>query len=97
MNVVVCRHPGDNGKYIFMVPPDVQLEAGSLVHVETNRGVQPAQCLTASFYADGETVCPLWGTNPQKMKRVISVLLENYITWPDPPREEKLYDDDEEP
>lgn len=97
MNIVVCMHPGDNGKYIFKVPPDVTIDAGTLVRVETSRGIQPAQCLTASFYALAEDICPLWGTKPERMKRVLSVLLENYVTWPDEPREEKLYDDDEEP
>lgn len=97
MNVVVCRHPNDNGRYIFKVPMDIELDAGTLVTVETSRGTQPAQCITSTFRADPEIVCPLWGTTPGKIKRVLSFLIQNDLEWPDEPEQVSKYDDDEEP
>ena len=85
MNMIVCRHPGDSGKYIFMVPEDVSIDVGTLLNVETGRGTQPAQAITGSFHADPEIICPMWGTQPKKMKRVLSYLLENALEWPEEP------------
>lgn len=97
MNVIVCRHPGDNGKYLFMVPADVTLDAGCLLKVETVRGEQPAQAITSSFNADPEIVCPLWGTKPGNMKRVLSYLHESRLEWPEEQdRQEQAFVDDEE-
>ena len=99
MNMIICRHPGDTGKYLFKVPESVTIDAGTLVKVETTRGVQPAQCITSSFTADPEVICPLWNTTPVRMKRVLSYLLENALEWPDGPdiQEKTFVDDDEEP
>ena len=98
MNMVVCRHPGDNGKYIFRMPEEVELDAGTLVTVDTSRGNQPAQCITSSFHADPDVICPLWNTKPTNMKRVLSFLIQNNLVWPEEPEQEHSgYDDDEEP
>lgn len=97
MNMVVCRHLGDNGKYLFRIPMDIDLDAGTLVTVETQRGTQPAQCITSSFKADPTIICPLWNTTSGKMKRVLSFLVQNNLEWPEEPQEESKYDDDEEP
>ena len=99
MNMVVCRHPGDSGKYIFKVPDSVELDAGVLVKVETARGEQPAQTLTGTFRADPKVICPMWGTQPSKMKRVISFLHESLLEWPDEPdiQEQAFVDEDDEP
>ena len=96
MNIVVCRHPGDSGKYIFKVPEDVSIDAGTLLKVETGRGVQPAQAITSSFKADPEIICPLWGTQPKKMKKVLSYLLENAIEWPEDQEDIPFSDLDDE-
>ena len=82
MNMVVVKHPNDNGKYIFCVPDDVELDADTLVEVETTRGIQPGICLTGTFRADPEVVCKLWNTTPENMKRVVSHLVRHYIEWP---------------
>lgn len=100
MNMVVCRHPNDSGKYIFKVPDGVGLDVGCLVNVETNRGVQPAQTITGTFWADPAVICKMWGTQPNRMKRVLSYLQESLLEWPDEPdaQEQAFVDeDDEEP
>ena len=97
MKMIVCRHPNDNGKYIFKVPDDVDIDVGTLLKVETNRGDQPAQSITGSFSADPEVICPMWGTQPKKMKRVLSVLMENYLEWPEEPEEIPFSELDDEP
>ena len=98
MNIIVCRHPGDSGKYMFKVPEDITIDAGTLLKVETGRGEQPAQAITSSFKADPEIICPLWGTQPKKMKRVLSYLLENALEWPEEsdPQETAFVDEDDE-
>lgn len=97
MNMIVCRHPGDHGKYIFRLPDNCELDAGSLVKVKTKYGIQPAVCVTGSFRADPEVVCPLWGTTPKRMCRVLSYLNEIAIEWPDEPEPDIDMDDDDEP
>lgn len=92
MNLVVCRHPADNFKGIFMVPDGIELDAGSLVKVETARGEFPAQCITGTFRAIPEVICPLWGTQPGKLCRVLSYLHETELEWPSKP---EPVDDDE--
>jgi len=82
MNMVVCRHPGDSGKYIFRIPDECEIDVGSLVRVQTKRGLQPAQCITGSFKADPNVVCALWGTTPGKMQKVVSVLYESVLNYP---------------
>ena len=99
MNMVVCRHGTDSGRYLFRMPENVTIDAGALVMVETKYGVQNAQCVTNSFHADPEVICPLWGTQPEKMKRVLSVLFEHDLEWPDETdiQEQAFVDEDEEP
>lgn len=86
MNLVVVKHPNDSGKYLFRVPEDVTLDAGTLVTCDTARGKnQPAICATSSFQADPELACPLWGTTPNNLKRVTKVLRECLLEWQDDP------------
>ena len=95
MNMVVCSHPGDRFKGIFQTPESVELDAGTLVRVDTVNGSQPAVCITGTFRADPEVICPLWGTQPKKMKRVLSFLLETKLEWPDEPERDDNDDEDE--
>lgn len=98
MNFIVCRHPGDNGRYLFRLPEDVTLDAGSLVNVDTARGIQPAVCITSSFKADPEVICKMWGTEPPRMKRVISYLHESKLPWPESDKNaESANQENEEP
>ena len=83
MNMIVCRHPGDSGKYLFRAPENCELDAGVLVKVETRRGDQPAQTITSTFRADPDVICPLWGTTPKEMKRVLSALHESVLEYPE--------------
>lgn len=85
MNMIVIRHPNDNGKYLFKVPEDTELDAGTLVSCDTKRGEQPGVCITSSFRADPSVICPLWNTTPNEMKRVLKVLREIYLEWPKEP------------
>lgn len=96
MNMIVCRHPGDNGKYIFRVPEEQELEPGMYVNVETRRGEQPAKTITGTFRADPKVICPLWGTTPKDMMRVLSVMRELQLEWnEEPDRQEQAFVDDE--
>lgn len=83
MNFVVIKHV-DNGKYLFMVPDGVELDAGTAVLCDTSRGKnQHGVCATGTFMADPEVICPLWGTMPEKLRRVTSVLREFQLQWPE--------------
>lgn len=82
MNFVVVKHPNDSGKYLFCVPEDVELDAGTLVACDTARGAnQPGICATSTFHADPDAVCPLWGTQKERLKRVTKVLREHILEW----------------
>ena len=94
MNLVVVKHPNDSGKYVFRIPEDVTIDAGTLVMVDTARGIQPAVCATGSFHADPEVCVPMFGGNAKNLKRVLSVLLENKMEWPDEPAPAPEADDD---
>ena len=88
MNIVVIKHFNDSSKYIFKVPDGVVLDAGTFVACDTVRGYeQPGICVTSSFEADPAIICPMWGTAPERMRRVVSVLRTHMLEWPD---EEKL-------
>ena len=81
MNMVVIKHPNDNGKYLFQVPEDIDLDAGTLVMCDTMRGESPGVCATGTFRADPEVICPMWGTQPRLMKRITKVLYETVLDW----------------
>jgi len=82
MNIVVCNHYNNSGRFLFMIPDGVRLDAGTPVTVETRNGIQQAVCITPSFEADPTVVCPLWNTTPENMKRVLSYLNQTYLEWP---------------
>lgn len=84
MNFVVVKHPNDNGKYLFRVPDGITLDAGALVTCETVRSSnEPGICITSSFSADPAFILPAWGTRLGKMKRVMKVLREFPLEWPE--------------
>ena len=83
MNIVVCNHYNNSGRFLFMVPDGVHLNAGTPVTVETRNGIQQAMCITPSFEADPTIVCPLWNTTPENMKRVLSYMNQTFLTWPE--------------
>lgn len=88
-NFVVVRHMYDTGRYLFNVPEDVTLDAGTNVICETSRSnYEPGICVTGSFKADPEVICQLWGTQPKKMKRVTCVMREFALEWPEEKKEE---------
>ena len=83
-NFVVVRHAYESGRYLFLVPEDVTLDPGTAVICETKRSShEPGVCITGTFKADPEVICPLWGTQPKAMKRVIKVLREFALEWPE--------------
>ena len=95
MNFVVVKHV-DSGKYLFLVPEDVTLDAGTAVLCDTSRGKnQPGVCATGTFTADPAVICPLWGTKPEALKRVTTVLREFKLEWPDKLEHPASEDDDE--
>ena len=72
---VIVKHIQDNGKYLFYVPKDVTLEAGNKVVCDTSRGTdQLGICCCDSFVAEPEVVCPLFGTQPEKMRYVTGMV-----------------------
>ena len=94
-NFVVVRHMYDNGRYLFLVPDDVVLEAGTAVICETRKSSrEPGVCLTGTFRAEPDVICPLWGTAPKNMKRVVKVLREFVLEWPEGTEPEEDEDDD---
>lgn len=94
MKLVVVRHLGDSGKYLFQLPETTELEAGTTVLCRTKRNpLEPGVCVTPSFDADPAVICPLWGTQPERMQKVIKVLREFSLPWPE---EEQSAEPDEE-
>ena len=85
MNMVVIRHPQNTGGYLFKVPDGVSIDVGTLVNCETCRGVQPGVCITPSFNADPNAICKLYSTSEKQMKRIISIMVESFLEWPDEP------------
>ena len=72
---VIVKHVMDSGKFLFYVPKDVVLEAGNKVVCDTSRGTdQLGVCCCDSFVADPEVVCPLFGTQPEKMRYVTGLV-----------------------
>lgn len=93
---VIVRHMYDNGRYLFYVPEDVELDPGTAVICETKRSkAEPGVCLTSTFTADPEVICPLWWTQPKSMKRVMKVLREFVLEWPEGSEPEPEDDDDD--
>ena len=72
--LVIVKHWQDNGKYLFLVPPMVDLKAGNQVICNTSRGNdQPGQCCCDSFeVADDmvESICKLFGTQASQLRSV---------------------------
>ena len=94
-NFVVVRHLNDSGRYLFYVPDDVTLEAGTGVICETRQShSEPGVCVTGTFTANPEIICPLWGTQPKSMKRVVKVLREFILPWPEGTETEQGDDDE---
>lgn len=89
MKCVICKHPGDNGKYLFQLPDSIELDVDSLVVVETSRGEQPAVCITGTFYANPETIGKHWGGANRKITRVLKVMREFPLPWPEKKEETK--------
>ena len=96
MNMVIVRHMDDSGKYLFELPDGVVLDPGTTVLCETRRSpLEPGVCTTPSFNADPEIICRLWGTVPKNMRRVVKVLREFELDWPDKPEQNDADDDDD--
>lgn len=72
---VIVKHIQDSGKFLFYVPKDVTLKAGNKVVCDTSRGTdQLGVCCCDSFLAEPEVICPIWGTQPQKMRYVTGIV-----------------------
>ena len=70
-NFVIVKHLADSGKFLFYVPKDISLTAGDKIVCDTNRGNdQLGVCACDSFLARPEVICPIWGTQPDRMKFV---------------------------
>lgn len=67
-NYVIIKHTADSGKYLFRVPQKISLKAGDMVLANTKRGAnQLGICCCDSFFAEPETVMPLFGTCEKNM------------------------------
>lgn len=72
---VIVKHVMDSGKFLFYVPNKVALDAGDKVVCDTSREQdQLGVCCCDSFMADPEVVCPLFGTQPDKMRYVTGMV-----------------------
>lgn len=47
--IVIIKHFGDNGHYLFSVPNCVSLSENDIVLVETKRGERTGECVCDSF------------------------------------------------
>ena len=54
MNLVFCKHEGNNKQYLFEVPMNVCLTTGTRFFVETQYGEKEAICTTENFYVEDE-------------------------------------------
>lgn len=83
MNVVVCKHPNDNGKYLFEVPKDEALFAGDYVLVSTKKSPSEiALCITDSFVPeDPEAIAKLWGSNTKTICPVVAKLYKDEFVY----------------
>ena len=71
-NFVIVKHWAGNGKFLFQVPKKINLETGDNVICDTSHSPkEPGICCCDSFLADPKTVCPLFGTTPEKMWFVV--------------------------
>lgn len=52
MNLVFCKHDGNNKQYLFIAPMQVNLNIGERVFVNTSYGKKEATCSTGSFYVE---------------------------------------------
>lgn len=55
MKIVIIRHPGDNGRYLFEVPSYGSLAKGDFVLVRNKNGLTVGECMCNNFEVD-ETV-----------------------------------------
>lgn len=74
MNIVIIKHAGDNGHYIFSVPDGKSLQEGDFVLARSRRGETSGVCVCDSFeigesplkallsrYGGKEPLCPVIG------------------------------------
>jgi len=54
MNLVFCKHEGNNKQYLFEVSMSVSLDTGDRVFVNTIYGQKEAICTTENFYVEDE-------------------------------------------
>ena len=50
--IVIIKHFGDNGHYLFSVPDGINLIESETVLVKTKRGERDGVCVCDSFYVD---------------------------------------------
>lgn len=86
MNLVIIRHNGGNGKFLFRVPQGVYLEAGETVYCNNAQGNnQFGVCATSSFEADPRVVAPLWGASAgnhgERLARVVARAARVELNW----------------
>lgn len=80
MNLVVCRHPGNGGHFLFRLPHGMAIEPDTMVVVETIHGEQPAVTITGNFQGDPDQMVKHWGGR-REIKRVLKILREYVIEW----------------
>lgn len=89
---VIVKHIQGGGKYLFYVPKDVTLEAGDKVVCDTSRGAdQLGVCCCDSFVAEPKDICPLFGTQPEKMRYVTGIVTYNKFDTTDEEEDEKQF------
>ena len=77
VNVVVCVHPNDSGRYVFRVPDvsERKLNVGDRVLVDTKRGPgQMAQCITPQFRIADFQLKEYYGVEVKNLRPVTAYL-----------------------
>ena len=77
VNVVVCVHPNDSGRYVFRAPDNLEMDlvVGDRVLVDTKKGPgQVAQCITPQFRIADFQLKEFYGVDVNNLRPVTAYL-----------------------
>ena len=80
MKIVIIRHPGDNGRYLFEVSPYKTLVKGDFALVRNKNGLTVGECMCSSFDVD-ETVFEelrLKFGAAKELKPVVGIMIKQF-------------------
>lgn len=85
--LVIVKHPSENTKYLFELPPTEYVRAGEYALCDTCRGQdQVALCLCDHFDAEGyelDAICRAFNTDVDKLRMITARLYVSRFRMPD--------------